>query len=77
MGRDVYNKNISFDFGRCPVRAMLPIASRILLKHQDVFGSVGREYSLIEKVVALDDAPETYELFEKGKCGKVLFNPWL
>ena len=56
---------------------MLPIASRILLKHQDVFGSVGREYSLIEKVVALDDAPETYELFEKGKCGKVLFNPWL
>ncbi|KAI8969755.1 chaperonin 10-like protein [Trametes punicea] len=37
-GRDVYNKNVSFDFGRCPVRAMFPIALEILLKRQDVFG---------------------------------------
>lgn len=73
----MYNKNISFDFGRCPVRAMLPIASKILLKRQDVFGSIGEECSLIEKVVSLDDAAESYELFDKGKCGKVLFDPWI
>lgn len=73
----MYNKNVSFDFGRCPVRAMLPIASRILLKRQDVFGGVGEEASLIEKVVGLDDAAESYALFDKGKTGKVLFNPWL
>lgn len=77
MGRDMYNKNISFDFGRCPVRAMLPIASKILLKRQDVFGSIGEECSLIEKVVSLDDAAESYELFDKGKCGKILFDPWI
>lgn len=75
-GRQMYDKNISVDFGRCPVRAMLPIASKVLLQHQDIFGSIGEEASLIEKVVSLDEAPESYELFDKGKCGKVLFDPW-
>ena len=72
----MYDKNVSFDFGRCPVRAMLPIASRILLERQDVFGGVGEEASLIEKVVGFDEAVETYELFDKGKVGKTLFDPW-
>lgn len=76
-GRSVYDKNISFDFGRCPVRAMFPIALEILLKRQDVFGSVGEEASLIDRVVSLDSAPEVYEQFDKGKCGKILFDPWL
>ncbi|EKM57942.1 uncharacterized protein PHACADRAFT_116423 [Phanerochaete carnosa HHB-10118-sp] len=76
MGRDLYNKNISFDFGRCPVRAMLPIASKILAKYQAVFGSIGEKISLIERVVSLEDAPKSYELFDKGKCGKILFDPW-
>jgi threonine dehydrogenase-like Zn-dependent dehydrogenase len=72
----MYDKNISIDFGRCPVRAVLPVASKVLLAHQDIFGSIGGETSLIEKIVSLDDAPESYELFDKGKCGKVLFDPW-
>ena len=72
----MFDQNVSFDFGRCPVRAMLPIASKVLLNHQDIFGSVGEETSLIERIVSLDDAPESYELFDKGKCGKVLFDPW-
>lgn len=76
MGRDLYNKNVSFDFGRCPVRAMLPIASKILVKHQAVFGTIGEDISLIERVVSLNDAAESYELFDKGKCGKILFDPW-
>ena len=76
MGRNLYDKNVSFDFGRCPVRAMLPIASKILVKHQAVFGTIGEEISLIERVVSLDEAAESYELFDKGKCGKILFDPW-
>ncbi|KAI9062149.1 alcohol dehydrogenase [Trametes sanguinea] len=76
-GRDVYNKNVSFDFGRCPVRAMFPIALEVLLKRQDVFGSVGTDSSLVEKVVPLDQAVEMYKLFDKGDCGKILFNPWI
>ncbi|PIL23650.1 hypothetical protein GSI_14963 [Ganoderma sinense ZZ0214-1] len=76
-GRSVYDKNVSFDFGRCPVRAMFPLALEILLKRQDVFGGVGEEASLIDRVVSLNDAPDIYEQFDKGKCGKVLFNPWL
>ena len=39
----MYDKNVSFDFGRCPVRAMLPIAATILAKRQDVFGDIGGE----------------------------------
>ena len=74
--RSVYDKNISFDFGRCPVRAMFPIAVNLLLKRQDIFGSVGTNASLIEKIVPLDEAPIVYEEFDKGKCGKILFDPW-
>jgi len=29
-GRQCYNKNVSFDFGRCPARAMFPLAFDIL-----------------------------------------------
>lgn len=75
-GRDLYNKNVSFDFGRCPVRAMFPIAFEILLKRQDVFGGVGEPASLVERIVGLDQAAESYELFDNGKCGKILFDPW-
>ncbi|KAI0761100.1 alcohol dehydrogenase [Irpex lacteus] len=76
IGREMYDKNVSFDFGRCPVRAMFPIASRILLRRQDVFAGVGGKASLIEKVVGFDEAVETYRQFDKGLCGKTLFDPW-
>ncbi|KZT64642.1 hypothetical protein DAEQUDRAFT_678176 [Daedalea quercina L-15889] len=76
-GRDVYNKNASFDFGRCPVRAMFPLALEVLIKRQDVFGGIGEDASLIEKIVSFDQAVESYGLFDKGKCGKILFDPWL
>ncbi|KAH8073808.1 chaperonin 10-like protein [Cristinia sonorae] len=75
-GREAYDKNVSFDFGRCPVRSMLPIASSILIKRQDVFGGIGDQASLIEKVVGFEEAAEVYDLFDKGRCGKVLFDPW-
>ena len=72
----MYDKNVSLTFGRCPVRTIFPFAFDLLRKRQDVFGSVGEETSLIEKVVPLDDAPEMYRLFEKGDIGKVVFDPW-
>ncbi|KAK1225747.1 hypothetical protein PQX77_011308 [Marasmius sp. AFHP31] len=75
-GRQLYNKNISFDFGRCPVRSMFPAAFEILVKRQDVFGEVGTESSLIDRVTGLDEAPEMYRQFERGDIGKVLFDPW-
>ncbi|KAF9220478.1 hypothetical protein BS17DRAFT_739221 [Gyrodon lividus] len=76
-GRELYNKNVSLDFGRCPVRAMFPIALDLLLRRQDIFGQVGGETSLVEKIVGFDVAPQTYDEFDKGKCGKVLFDPWM
>jgi threonine dehydrogenase-like Zn-dependent dehydrogenase len=30
QGRQLYNKNVSFDFGRCPARAMFPMAFDLL-----------------------------------------------
>ncbi|KAF9264509.1 alcohol dehydrogenase [Marasmius fiardii PR-910] len=75
-GRQAYNKNISFDFGRCPVRSMLPRAFEILVNRQDVFGEIGTESSLIDRITGLDEAPEMYRRFERGDVGKVLFDPW-
>jgi threonine dehydrogenase-like Zn-dependent dehydrogenase len=75
-GRQLYAKNVSFDFGRCPVRAMFPMALDLLVKRQDVFGGVGEKASLVDKVVGLADAPKSYEEFDKGMVGKVLFDPW-
>lgn len=72
----MYDKNVSFDYGRCPVRAMLPIAARLLLKRQDVFGGIGGKASLVEKIIGFDEAEETYRRFDKGLCGKMLFDPW-
>jgi len=75
-GRQLYDKNVSFDFGRCPVRAMFPMALDLLLRRQDIFGEVGGETSLVEKVVEFNVAAKTYDDFDKGRCGKVLFDPW-
>ena len=74
--RELYNKNLSLDFGRCPVREMFPIALDLLLRRQDIFGEVGGEISLVEKIVVFDVAAKAYDDFDKGRCGKVLFDPW-
>ena len=48
----------------------------LLVRRQDVFGEVGTETSLVDKVVGFDEAKVYYDLFDKRKCGKVLFDPW-
>ncbi|TRM59451.1 chaperonin 10-like protein [Schizophyllum amplum] len=75
-GDDMYTKNVSMDFGRCPARAMIPMAYDLLVKRQDVFGSVGKEASLVDSIVGLDEAVESYKKFDKGESGKILFDPW-
>jgi threonine dehydrogenase-like Zn-dependent dehydrogenase len=46
------------------------------VKRQDVFGSAGQPESLVDMVVGMDQAPESYRAFEKGEVGKVIFDPW-
>ncbi|KAJ3501511.1 hypothetical protein NLJ89_g9307 [Agrocybe chaxingu] len=75
-GRQVYNKNVSFDFGRCPARAMFPPAFDLLVKRQDVFGGIGQPASLVDQVVDFSQAAEIYRAFDKGEVGKVIFDPW-
>lgn len=48
----------------------------ILVKRQDVFGTIGESASLIDRVVAFDQAAESYRAFEKNEVGKVIFDPW-
>lgn len=59
------------------MRAVLPHAIQILLARQDVFGGVGEAASIVERVVSIDEAAEWYAKFDKGECGKVLFDPWI
>ncbi len=75
-GRQLYNKNVALEFGRCPVRTMFPMAVDLLRRRQDIFGDVGTAVGLIDSVVGLDEAPEYYRKFDKGECGKVIFDPW-
>ncbi|TFK40676.1 alcohol dehydrogenase [Crucibulum laeve] len=75
-GRQLYNKNVSLDFGRCPARAMFPLAFDLLVKRQDVFGGVGQPESLVDRVVDFSQATESYRAFDKGEIGKVIFDPW-
>lgn len=53
------------------------MALELLLRRQDVFGGVGKECSLVEKIVPMSEAAESYDLFNKGECGKILFDPWM
>jgi hypothetical protein len=48
----------------------------ILVRRQDVFGGVGEEASLIDRVVGFEGAAEIYAQFDKGTVGKVVFDPW-
>ena len=76
-GAQLYNKNVSLDFGRCPAHALFPLAFDLLVKRQDVLGGVGGEANLIDRVVSIEDAKESYIRFERGEWGKVVFDPWL
>ncbi|UZJ51318.1 hypothetical protein CBS101457_000638 [Exobasidium rhododendri] len=66
-GLDLYNKNIRFQFGRCPVRALFKPALDVLLQHEELFKT------FIHKTVSIEDAVEYYDLFDKRKVRKTVF----
>ncbi|PWZ01951.1 GroES-like protein [Testicularia cyperi] len=66
-GLDLYNKNLRFQFGRCPVRAVFDPAVKLLSKHHDLFGS------FIQHTRPIEDAPEYYKLFNDRKVLKTVF----
>lgn len=41
-----------------------------------MFGGVGTEASLIDKIVDFEQAAACYDSFDKNKVGKVIFDPW-
>lgn len=57
-GLDLYNKNIRFQFGRCPVRALFGDALEMLAQHGEMFKG------FVENTVSIDEAEKWYELFE-------------
>lgn len=67
QGLDLYNKNLRFQFGRCPVRAVFDPAVKLLAKHHDLFGS------FIQHTRPIEDAPEYYKLFNDRKVLKTVF----
>ncbi|KAG8944342.1 hypothetical protein FRC04_002001 [Tulasnella sp. 424] len=76
---DLYDKNVSLSFGRCPVRSIFYEALGVLKRWPEVFG-VG-EGKIIDKVVGFgapdgSEVRRIYDEFDKGLCGKVVFDPW-
>lgn len=55
--------------GRCPVRSLFPQALKKLEQHQDKLGFMS------DKIMPLKDAVEGYDLFDKMKAQKVVFDP--
>jgi len=74
-GDQLYTKNVSASFGRCPVRAIFPLAVELLVRRASVLGGVGED-EMVERVVPLDQAKEAYEKFSKQEWGKVVFDVW-
>lgn len=60
-GLDLYNKNIRFHFGRCPVRALFKDALDVLAQHGDLFKD------FVQNEVPIDEAEKWYELFEVSR----------
>jgi threonine dehydrogenase-like Zn-dependent dehydrogenase len=66
-GFQLYSKNATLAFGRCPVRSIFEGALELLVKQQD------KVKWLCGKTMSLEDAPQAYKDFEARKVHKVLF----
>ncbi|KAL1961368.1 hypothetical protein VTO42DRAFT_96 [Malbranchea cinnamomea] len=66
-GNQAYGKNLKIQMGRCPVRSIFPQALDVLKKKQHLLGFMA------DKIMPLSQAVEGYELFEKMKVQKVIF----
>ncbi|CDW96776.1 hypothetical protein [Sporisorium scitamineum] len=66
-GLNLYNKNLYFQFGCCPVQAVFDPAIKLLSKHHDLFRS------FIQHTQPIEDALEYYKLFNQHKVLKTIF----
>ncbi|OMP87001.1 putative zinc-type alcohol dehydrogenase-like protein AdhB [Diplodia seriata] len=62
-----YGKNLRVQMGRCPVRSIFPQALEALQRKQHLLGFMA------DKIMPLSDAVEGYDLFDKMKAQKVIF----
>lgn len=67
-GNEAYGKNITIQFGRCPVRSVFAEALALLKEKQDQLNI------LTGHLMKLDEAVEAYDLFDKRKVQKVIFH---
>ncbi|KAJ4361977.1 hypothetical protein N0V83_010918 [Neocucurbitaria cava] len=66
-GNEAYGKNIRVQMGRCPVRSVFDEALESLQRHQDKLGFMA------DKIMPLSEAVEGYDIFDKMKVQKVVF----
>jgi len=66
-GNEAYNKNLRIQMGRCPVRSIFAEALESLERHQDKLGFMA------DKIMPLTEAVEGYDIFDKMKVQKVVF----
>ncbi|KAF2107461.1 chaperonin 10-like protein [Lophiotrema nucula] len=66
-GDQAYGKNLRIQMGRCPVRSIFPQALAKLKEKQDQLGFMA------DKIMPLTQAVEGYDLFDKMKVQKVVF----
>lgn len=66
-GNQAYGKNLRIQMGRCPVRSIFPQALEKLKDKEHLLGFMA------DKVMPLSEAVEGYELFDKMKAQKVVF----
>jgi threonine dehydrogenase-like Zn-dependent dehydrogenase len=61
QGLQLYGKNVTMAFGRCPVRSIFEDALAVLVKEQD------KVKFLCGRTMSLEEAPEAYKMFEQRK----------
>ncbi|KAF1919237.1 chaperonin 10-like protein [Ampelomyces quisqualis] len=66
-GNEAYGKNVRVQMGRCPVRSVFEEAMESLKRHQHKLGFMA------DKVMPLSEAVQGYDLFDKMKVQKVVF----
>ena len=60
-GSQLYGKNVTLAFGRCPVRSIFEEALDVLVEEQE------KLKSLMGNIVSLEDAPQAFRDFEQQK----------
>lgn len=66
-GNQAYGKNLTIQMGRCPVRSIFPQALAMLEKKQHLLSFMA------DKIMPLSEAVEGYDIFDKMKVQKVIF----